>query len=141
MLIAPTNFMLLKTFNSEFLYIELLFTDQISQPLEIEDRITLTLDPKNVKGCEFLSLAKNIAKHLSSKYSQKLLDSAKESEIIKVDTWCNKTCFKTAIQNTAEATGDLIGNKISDKINKISHKVVNKLNLIKKYLKKDTYLQ
>ena len=86
LLIAPTNFMLLKTFNSEFLYIELLFTDQISQPLEIEDRITLTLNPKNVKGCEFLSLAKNIAKHLSSKYSQKLLDSAKESEIIKVDT-------------------------------------------------------
>ena len=133
--------MLLKTFNSEFLYIELLFTDQISQPLEIEDRITLTLDLKNVKGYEFLSLAKNIGKYLSSKYSQKLLDSAKESEIIKVDTWCNKTCFKTAIQNTAEATGDLIGNKISDKINKISHKVVNKLNLIKKYLKKDTYLQ
>ena len=78
--------MLLKTFNSELLYIEQLFTDQISQPLEIEDRITLTLDLKNVKGYEFLSLAKNIGKHLSSKYSQKLLDSAKESEIIKVDT-------------------------------------------------------
>ena len=78
--------MLLKTFNSEFLYIELLFTDQISQPLEIEDRITLALDLKNVKGYEFLSLSKNIGKYLSSKYSQKLLDSAKESEIIKVDT-------------------------------------------------------
>ena len=63
-----------------------MFTDQISQPLEIEDRITLTLDLKNVKSYEFLSLAKNIGKYLSSKYSQKLLDSAKESEIIKVDT-------------------------------------------------------
>ena len=32
-----------------------------------------------VKGCGFLSFAKNMGKSLSSKYSQKLLDSAKKS--------------------------------------------------------------
>ena len=41
--IAPTNFIFLKTFNSELSYIEVWFTDQKSQPLEIEDRINLTL--------------------------------------------------------------------------------------------------
>ena len=40
--IAPTNFIPLKTFNSEFQTIEVWFTDQNSQPLEIEDRINLT---------------------------------------------------------------------------------------------------
>ena len=41
--ISPTNFVFLKTFNSEFLAIEVWFTDERSQPLEIEDRINLTL--------------------------------------------------------------------------------------------------
>ena len=41
--ISPTNFIFLKTFNSEFLYIEVWFTDQNSQPLEIENRINLSL--------------------------------------------------------------------------------------------------
>ena len=41
--IAPTNFIPLKTFNSEFSYIEVWFTDQTSQPLEIENRINLAL--------------------------------------------------------------------------------------------------
>ena len=35
--------MFLKAFNSEFQTIEVWFTDQISQSLEIEDRINLTL--------------------------------------------------------------------------------------------------
>ena len=34
--------MLLKTFNSEYDKIKVWFTDQNSQPLEIEDRINLT---------------------------------------------------------------------------------------------------
>ena len=34
--ISSKNFILLKTFNSEFLYIEVWFTDQNSKPLEIE---------------------------------------------------------------------------------------------------------
>ena len=41
--ISPTNSIFLKTFNSELKYIEVWFTDQNSQPLEIEDRIDLTL--------------------------------------------------------------------------------------------------
>ena len=41
--ISPTNHIFLKTFNSEFQDIELWFTDQNMQPLEIEDRIYLTL--------------------------------------------------------------------------------------------------
>ena len=41
--ISPTDFIFLKTFNSEFSYIEAWFTDQNSQPLEKEDRINLTL--------------------------------------------------------------------------------------------------
>ena len=41
--ISPTNYIFLKAFNSEFLNIQVWFTDQNSQPLEIEDRINLTL--------------------------------------------------------------------------------------------------
>ena len=40
---SPTNHIFLQTFNSEFQTIEVWFTDQNSQPLEIEDRINLTL--------------------------------------------------------------------------------------------------
>ena len=41
--ISPTNLIFLKTFKSKFQEIYVWFTDQISQPLEIEDRIKLTL--------------------------------------------------------------------------------------------------
>ena len=41
--IARTNFISLKTFNSEFQTIEVWLTDQNSSSLEIEDRINLTL--------------------------------------------------------------------------------------------------
>ena len=41
--ISLTNLIFLKTFNSEFDYIEVWLTDQNVQPLEIEDRINLTL--------------------------------------------------------------------------------------------------
>ena len=41
--ISPANHILLKTFNSEYDKIEIWFTDQNSEPLEIEDRINLTL--------------------------------------------------------------------------------------------------
>ena len=56
-----------------------------------------------VKGYWFLSFAKNIGKNLSNKYSQKRLDSAKQSTADAI-----KTVSKRAIQKTAEATGDLI---------------------------------
>ena len=72
-----------------------------------------------VKRYVFLSFAKNMSKYirkntsrnLISKYSQKLIDHAKQSA-----TDALQTVSKTAIQKTAEATGDLIGNKIADKI-------------------------
>ena len=75
-----------------------------------------------VKGYRFLSFVKNIgthatkvAKNMSSKNCQKLLDSAKKST-----TDAIKTASKRAIQKTADATGDLTCNKIADKITSIS---------------------
>ena len=53
---------------------------------------------------------------LCSKYSQKLLDHAKQST-----TYALKTASKRPIQKTAETTGDVIGNKIADKIKKVSN--------------------
>ena len=41
--ISPINYAFLKTFNSEFQEIKILFTDQKSMPLEIEDKINITL--------------------------------------------------------------------------------------------------
>ena len=41
--ISPTNHVFLKTFNSEFQEIKIWFADQTSTPLEVEDRINVTL--------------------------------------------------------------------------------------------------
>ena len=41
--ISPENFIFLKTFDSEFSYIEEWVTDQNSNPLEIEDKINIIL--------------------------------------------------------------------------------------------------
>ena len=41
--ISPTNHVFLKTFTSEFQEIKIWFTDQTSTPLEVEDRINVTL--------------------------------------------------------------------------------------------------
>ena len=41
--ISPTSHIFLKTFNSEYNEIEVWFTDQNNQPLEIEDKINLTM--------------------------------------------------------------------------------------------------
>ena len=76
-----------------------------------------------VKDYEFLSftrnmgrnVGKNISKSLNSKYSQNLLDHAKQS-----DTDALKTSSKRAIQEIVEATGYLIGNKIADRIMEVS---------------------
>ena len=75
-----------------------------------------------VKGYGFLSFAKNVgthaikvAKNLSNKYSEKLLDTATKATADTV-----KTDSKTAIQKTAKATGGSIGNKIGDKTTNIS---------------------
>ena len=75
-----------------------------------------------VKRYGFLSFAKKMGTHLSNKYSQKLLDTAKNPTIDAI-----KTVSKRTIQKTAEATGDLIGNKIADKITSVSKKSNKKL--------------
>ena len=41
--ISPTNQVFLKTFNSRFQKVKVWFTDQTSKPLEIEDKINITL--------------------------------------------------------------------------------------------------
>ena len=41
--ISPINHIFLKTFNSEFQEIKIWFTDYTSKPLEVEDRINVTL--------------------------------------------------------------------------------------------------
>ena len=41
--ISPENFIFLKIFDLEFLYIEISFTYQNSNPLEIEDKVNITL--------------------------------------------------------------------------------------------------
>ena len=53
-----------------------------------------------VKGCGFLSFAKNMSKNLCNKCSQKLLEKAKKST-----TYAIKTASERAVQKTAEATG------------------------------------
>ena len=41
--ISPENFIVLKTIDSEFSHIDKWFTDQSSKPLEIEDKINMSL--------------------------------------------------------------------------------------------------
>ena len=41
--ISPTSPSFLKTFNSEFQEVKIWFTDQTSKPLELEDKINITL--------------------------------------------------------------------------------------------------
>ena len=84
------------------------------------------------------NIGKNINKNLSSKYSQKLLDHAKQSA-----TNAFQTLSKRAIQKTAEATGDLIGKNLLIKLQesqKLQHRIIQ-LQMKKKFLKKDIYLQ
>ena len=98
-----------------------------------------SIEPKNriyVKGYGFLSFVKNmgthatkVAKILSNKYSEKLLDTAKKSI-----TGAIKTASKKAIQKTAEATDDLIGNKIANEIINISKKFSTEIHKIMKLM-------
>ena len=111
-------------------------------------KMRYSIEPKDriyVKGYGFLSFAKNMGKHLSNKYSQKPLDSAKKSTMDAI-----KTTSKRAIQKTAEATGDLIGDKIADKRTSVSTELHSKsptcsenddANSEIEGPKKDTYLQ
>ena len=62
-----------------------------------------------------------VAKNMSNKYGQKLLDSVKKST-----TDAIKTTSKRANPKTSEATGDLIGNKTADKTTSLSKKIFTK---------------
>ena len=114
-----------------------------------------TRERRYVKGYGFLSFAKNIGKHaakvaknMSNKYSQKIVDTAKKSK-----TDAIKTASKRTIQKTAEATGDLIGNKIADKItakpspkdvtsaSKKSHTKEIQLNEVNNEIPKEGYIR
>ena len=65
--------------------------------------------------------AAKVAKNISSKYGQKLADTAKKSATDAIKTTSNR-----AIQKTTEATGNLVGNKIADKITSASTKLHSK---------------
>ena len=119
-------------------------------------KMRYSIEPKYriyVKGYGFLPFAKNMGTHLSNKYGQRILDSAKNSTADAI-----KTASKRAIQKTAEAKGELIGNKIADKITSVWKKSTKELPndeteadrysskdadeaSLKNVLKKDTYLQ
>ena len=47
--ISPKNFIFLESFDSEFSYIEIWFTDQNSKPIEIEEKINISVKCKSVK--------------------------------------------------------------------------------------------
>ena len=69
-----------------------------------------SIDPRKgiyVKGCGFITFARNV----SDKYSKSLIDKG-----IDVSKTFPKTAGKRILKKSAEATGDLIGNKIADKI-------------------------
>ena len=66
----------------------------------------------------------SFAKNMSSKDSQKLLDTAKKSA-----RKANETASKRTSQKTTEETGDLIGNKIANtSISKTSPKDLHSQN-------------
>ena len=71
--ILPKSFIFLKTFDSEFSYIEIRFTDQNSKSLKIEDNINITsVQPRNsifLDSYGFLgkNIGKTIKKNLSGK--------------------------------------------------------------------------
>ena len=95
--ISPKNYVVLKTFNPQFPYIEVWFTDQNSRLLEINlfrsktcKRLWILL--KNMGK----NIGKNVSKNLRGKYSQKRLDHAKQSAT---------DAFKTASNRAVEKTG------------------------------------
>ena len=160
--ISPKNFIFLKCFDSEFSFIEIWFTDQNSKPLETEDKIDITLvinlsmtrysvQPRDqifVEGYGFFSFAKNmgrnigknVIKNLSSKYSQKLINHAKQSA-----TDALKTGSRRAIQKTAEATDDLMWKKkllikLQESRKRHQRIIEKQLQMKRKYLEKDIYL-
>ena len=126
--ISPKSFVFLKhlILNFHKLKCGLLIQILNCKSITLKKTILYSVQPRHqifVKGYGFLSFArnmgkilvKNISKILSSKYSQKFLDHAKQSA-----TDAFKTASNKVIQKVAEATGNLIGNKIADEIRRVS---------------------
>ena len=101
---------------------------------------------RHVKGYGFLSFDRNfgthtvkVAKNMSNKYNQKLVDTAKKSATDVINT-----ASKRAIKKTAEATGDLVGNKVAGKIitsaSKKSHKEEIQSNEVNNEIPKERYI-
>ena len=104
--------------NTTFSSIEVWFTDQSSEPLDVEDsvKITLIIDiikmrcsveskyKKYAKGYGVLSFAKKYG----DKYGKKLMDTATKTGID-----ASKTASKRVVQKTEQAKGDLAGIKIA----------------------------
>ena len=81
----------MKTFDSEFSFIEVWFTDQNSNPLEIEDNISFSFNILVLAKNMDRNIGKNISNNLSSKYSQKAIDHAKQSTADALKTTSKKT--------------------------------------------------
>ena len=84
------------------------------------------------------NIGPNISKNLSRKYRNFLI------MLNNLATDALETASKRAIRKTSEATSDLNGNKIADRITKVSKTLPQnslEMRIIKKYLKKDIYLQ
>ena len=137
--ISPHSLVFLKTMNMEFSEIEVWFTDQNNNALEIEDNVNIqgkykmrySLEPRYrryVQGQGFMSFARNIGnkygkilfdkgidagKSMKKKYGKKILDNS-----ISAGKDFAKIAGKKVLTKSAEATGDLIGNKIADRITK-----------------------
>ena len=109
---------MLNIINTTFSSIEVWFTDQSSEPLDVEDsvKITLIIDiikmrcsveskyKKYAKGYGVLSFAKKYG----DKYGKKLMDTATKTGIDD-----SKTASKRVVQKTEQAKGDLAGIKIA----------------------------
>ena len=104
--ISPHSLTMLGTTNTEFSFIEVWFTDQNSEPLEIEDNVNLTLiiemrysiQPKFRRYVKRYGL---LSRKFGDKYRKKLMDTATKTGIDAANT-----ASKRVVQKTAEATGD-----------------------------------
>ena len=145
--ISPHSLVFLRTMNTEFSEIEIWFTDQNNNVLEIEDNVNISLIRVNykmryslephyrryVQGQGFMSFARNIGNKygkyiINSKNAKKIFDVSKSMKkkygkkildnSLSVGKDFAKIAGKKVLTKSAEATGDLIGNKIADRITK-----------------------